>query len=391
MDADRIRLDYIAHSLDDIKRDRRALHRIPEIGSHEFKTQSYLAARLKELAPDKLESIADTGLKCVFYGRAPLPEGVKRRAIGFRADMDALNVNEETGLEFASAHRGFMHACGHDGHMATMLAVARFLSENRTHMRDDAVIFFQPDEELHGGAERIIAQGGMSEPKIDEIYGMHVMPLLPSGKIACPDGPLMASACEMDICIDGAAVHGALPHLGHDALAAAVALYGLLQTVFTRQTDPSAQKVFTVGAMEAGERHNVVAAHAVMHTTLRTYDEKVEARCLELMRAHMRAIEIAYGVKCRIEILSRYLPVINDPHAAQRVRNAAGGMCTGINPLTIAEDFSFYQRQAAGAFFFCGLAQAGMYDRPLHSSDFNFDESSLLSGLKVFIGLIDLI
>ena len=390
LDAEALRADYLSRALSSLRTDRRALHRIPEIGRSEFLTHKYLWDALEQLRPDALSPIADTGIRCVFMGRADI-QGARRRTIALRSDIDALNVSETTGLDFCSGRPGFMHACGHDGHMATMLAAARFCAENRERLRDNVVIFFQPDEEGNGGAERIIAAGGMKNPDVDEVYGMHLMPALQSGTIACPDGPLMASTCELDITVEGVASHGAMPHLGHDALAAAVALYNLFQTVFTRQTDPFEQKVLTIGAMRAGERRNVVADRAVMQATLRTYDERVEAECIELMRAHARAIETAYGVKCRIDKLSSYLPVINDPYAAGRVRAVAGDMCVDMHPLTIAEDFSFYQRQAPGAFFFCGIAQGDKYSSPLHASDFNFDEESLLNGLKVFIGLIDLI
>lgn len=389
MDAMSIRSEYISGALDDIVRDRRALHAIPETAHEEYLTHAYLMEQLSALEPDMLSPIAGTGIRCVFMGRAQV-EGA-RRTIALRADMDALGVSENTGREFCSTRPGFMHACGHDGHMATMLAVARFCARNRERLRDNVVILFQPAEEADGGAELIIAADGLENPHVDEVYGMHVMPTLPSGTIACPDGPLMASACEMDIVISGRAAHGAMPHLGNDALAAAVALYGMLQTVFTRQTDPFERKVFTVGAMEAGTRRNVVAERAVMHATLRTYSDELEARCMELIRSHCEAIERAYGVSCRIDVLTRYLPVINDPHAASRVREAAGDMCVDTKPLMIAEDFSFYQRRARGAFFFCGTAKDGRYDSPLHASDFDLDEASLLNGLKVFIGLMDII
>lgn len=390
MDIEAIKETYLARALDFVRTDRRALHRIPEVGRSEFLTQKYLMAALEKLHPDALSPIADTGIRCVFMGRADVGTA-RRRTIAFRSDIDALNVSENTGREFCSTRPGFMHACGHDGHMATMLALARFCSENREHMRDNAVIFFQPDEEGDGGAARIIEAGGMKNPDVDEVYGMHLMPTLQSGTIACPDGPLMASTCELDIIVEGTASHGAMPHLGRDALAAAVALYNLFQTVFTRQTDPFEQKVLTIGAMRAGERRNVVADRAVMQATLRTYDENVESKCIELMRTHARAIETAYGVKCSVNRMSSYLPVINDPYAAGRVRAVAGDMCVDVHPLTIAEDFSFYQREAPGAFFFCGVAEGERYSSPLHASDFDFDEKSLINGLKVFIGLIDLI
>ena len=153
MDAEQVRRDYISRALDGLRRDRRALHRIPELGHTEFKTQRYILNSLRPLAPDALHPIADTGVRCVFMGRAPLEVGERRRTIALRADMDALNVAETTGLDFCSERPGFMHACGHDGHMATMLAVARFCAEQRDHLRCNVTILFQPAEELDGGAD----------------------------------------------------------------------------------------------------------------------------------------------------------------------------------------------------------------------------------------------
>ena len=380
--------DYLNDALSGIIRDRRALHRWPETADTETRTQQYLWDALSKLNPDKLEKMAHTGIRCVFMALQPLAPGEKRRTIGFRADIDALNVNETTGLEFKSERPGYMHACGHDGHMATMLAVARYCAARRDALLDNVTIVFQPAEEATGGAKRLIEEGALDDPHVDEIYGMHVMPTLKDGEIACPDGPLMASVHDFDITVTGEAAHGAMPHMGRDALAAAIALYNQLQTIFTRQTDAFNQKVLTVGAMRAGERRNVVADRAVMQCTLRTFDENVDKQCVELVRQHMRSIEIGYGVKCELTDYDSYLPVINDPYAAGRVRSAAGEMAVSCHPLNIAEDFSFYQRKTRGAFFFCGIARDGKYDKSLHSSDFDLDERSLLNGLRVFISLI---
>ena len=379
---------FLNAELGAVMRYRRDLHRIPETANTERETQRYIFGALQALQPDLLAPIADTGVKCVFKSAAA---GEKRPAIAFRADMDALNVTEPAGCAFRSQHEGRMHACGHDGHMATLLGLADFCAANRTRLARDVVLLFQPSEEASGGATRVIEAGGLSDPAASEIYGMHLMPMLMDGEIACPDGPLMASVYDFDVEISGSSAHGAMPQLGCDALAAAVALYNLLQTVITRQTDAFNTKVLTVGRMYAGTARNIVPGKATLECTLRNFSDESEAQCLELIRRHVRAVEVAYGVSCVITPRCHYLPVVNDAAAAARVRAAAGDMAVSCAPLTISEDFSFYQRAVPGAFFFCGIAREGMYNAPLHSPEFAFDEKSLLNGLRVFVNLVELV
>ena len=209
-----------------LKRHRRALHRIPEIGDTEFKTQAYLIRELELLKPDDLRIYAGTGVRAVFRGNGC------GRVLAFRSDIDALPVTEETGCSYASEHPGYMHACGHDGHMANLLVFAKWLSDHREALVDDVVLLFQPAEETVGGAKRMIDEGALEDPHVDVIYGMHMMPDVPKGKIASCAGPIMAQTCEMDFVIHGKSAHGATPHLGKDAITAMGHLLTLFQTFF---------------------------------------------------------------------------------------------------------------------------------------------------------------
>ena len=221
-------LDDMRIYLDQLRRHRQALHRIPEIGENEFKTQAYIMNQLEALQPDDVRVFADTGVRAVFRGNG------QGRVLAFRSDIDALPVTEETGCAYASEHPGFMHACGHDGHMENLLVFAQWLSEHRESLVDDVVLLFQPAEETVGGAKRMIDEGALENPHVDVIYGMHMMPDVPKGKIACCEGPIMAQTCEMDFIIHGKSAHGATPHLGTDAVTAMGHLLALFQTTVAR-------------------------------------------------------------------------------------------------------------------------------------------------------------
>ena len=212
---------------------RRALHQIPEVGYEEHETYAYLMEQLRALAPDDLKTYAETGIRAVFRG-----DGTGR-VIAFRSDIDALPISEKTGCAFASRHPGKMHACGHDGHMANLLTFAQWLSEHRASLCDDVVLLFQPAEETIGGAKNMIEEGALENPHVEVVYGMHMMPDVPIGRISACAGPMMAQTCEMDIVIHGLASHGAMPHLGRDAVMAMAHLLTLLQTTVARSIDPA--------------------------------------------------------------------------------------------------------------------------------------------------------
>ena len=361
---------------------RRALHRIPEIGEKEHKTQAYILEQLHLLSPDDLQVFADTGVRAVFYGNG---EG---RTVAFRADIDALPVKEETGCSYMSQHDGFMHACGHDGHMANLLVFAIWLNVHRKELVDNVVLLFQPAEETVGGAKRMIDEGALENPHVDVIFGMHMMPDIPKGKIASCAGPIMAQTCEMDFVIHGKSAHGATPHLGKDAIMAMAHLLTLFQTTVARSVDPCQQALITVGKVFAGKQRNILAAEAQMEGIVRTFSNQVyeglEARICD----DIKGVEAAFGVE--IEFIKRvYYPCVeNDPEEFERIRTLLGDRFLQAKPRMTAEDFSYYQLSVPGVFVFCGCAD-DEHTAPLHASTFDFDEEAMLPGLALFASLVN--
>lgn len=367
--------------LDTLRRHRRALHRIPEVGEAEYKTQTYLMRELELLKPDDLRIFADTGVRAVFRGNG------MGRVLAFRSDIDALPVREETGCGYASEHPGFMHACGHDGHMANLLVFAQWLSEHRTMLVDDVVLLFQPAEETVGGAKRMIDEGALEDPHVDVIYGMHMMPDIPKGKIASCAGPLMAQTCEMDFIIHGKSAHGATPHLGADAITAMGHLIALFQTTVARCVDPCQQALLTIGKVSAGTQRNILAERAQMEGIVRTFSNKVYEGLETRICADLQGIEAAFGVTTEFVKRVYYPCVENDPVEFERVKDALGDAFVQAKPRMTAEDFSYYQLSVPGVFVFCGCMDEN-HHAPLHASTFDFDEEALLPGLALFTQLV---
>lgn len=379
----RLPIEEMKDYLEPLRRHRRALHQIPEIGEEEFKTQAYLLGELEQLHPDDLRVFAGTGVRAVFRGNG------KGRVLAFRSDIDALPVTEETGCSYASQHAGFMHACGHDGHMANLLCFAQWLSGHRADLADDVVLIFQPAEETVGGAKRMIDEGVLENPHVDVIYGMHMMPDVPKGKIACCAGPIMAQTCEMDFVIYGKSAHGATPHLGTDAITAMGHLLTLFQTTVARCVDPCQQALLTIGKVSAGTQRNILAEQAQMEGIVRTFSNKVYEGLEERIRADLQGIEAAFGVTT--EFIKRvYYPCVeNDPTEFERVKQILGDSFMQAKPRMTAEDFSYYQLSVPGVFVFCGCMDDA-HQAPLHASTFDFDEEALLPGLALFTQLVQM-
>ena len=365
-----------------IRAHRRALHRIPELGYSEEKTQAYVLSALRELEPDDLRIFAKTGVRAVFRGNGT------GRVVAFRADMDALPVQEETACGFASEHPGFMHACGHDGHMANLLTFGRWVADHRAHLRDDVVLLFQPAEETTGGAKRMIDEGALENPHVDAIYGMHVMPDVPKGKVAVCAGPIMAQTSEMDFVIHGKSAHGATPHLGCDAITAMGHLLTLLQTTVARQVDPCQQALITIGRVRAGEQRNILADKAVLEGIVRTFSNRVYEELEASIRRDLEAVDAAFGTHSELIRRVFYPCVENDPSEFERVKAVLGDRFMQAKPKMTAEDFSYYQLSVPGVFVFCGVMDEAHHS-PLHASTFDFDEAALLPGLALFAGPVD--
>ena len=361
--------------------DRRALHRIPETGYDLFKTREYLLEKLAEMQPDMLER-CDEGIKAVFRAAAPESD-----AIAFRADMDALVLKELTNHDFPSCHEGVMHACGHDGHMSVLLMLARIVAGRREELTRDVVLILQAAEENLGGAKRMIDAGVMENPKVGEVYGLHIMPSLPKGTVGSCVGPMMASVDTVEIEIKGKAAHGATPHIGNDAVMATAHFLMSVQAALIRRIGPFEPAVFTVGSVEAGTVHNIIAERSLIKGNLRSFSEDVRERELNVIRAALESADALYGTTSTLNLLQSYPAVVNEANSVQRLRDAAGDRYTTIDPVSISEDFSEFEKVAPGAFFFCGCGDEN-HTELLHSQRFDFDEASLLTGVEIFEKLI---
>jgi len=363
---------------------RGELHKIPEIGFKEFKTSKYIEELLRKLSPDRLEQVAETGWIAFFRGT----EG--KRTVAFRTDMDGLPVEESEKHEMRSQHRGMMHACGHDGHMSILLVFAHFLAENRKIIKDNVALVFQPAEEGPGGAKVVAKSKVFEDLNIDEIYGLHLFPLVEEGKIAIKDGPLMAQSGEIDVIVRGLSSHGAQPQEGIDAIVAAAAFINETQKIVSRFIKPIDSAVITFGKAWGGEARNIVSGEMAIEGTIRTFSEDVYLSIKKRIRDIAEGIEMVYG--CGIETVFRdmYPPVINDKRLVERFRKSYGGEIVDIEPQMLAEDFSYYQKKVPGLFVFLGTKNEEKgFTSPLHSQNFNFDESVLVKGLEAYASLIE--
>lgn len=362
---------------------RRTLHTFPEGGLEEVRTHDYIVSMLEPLKPDKLETVAGTGVKCVFYGKD------RERAIAFRADMDALQIDEKTGVEFCSQREGYMHACGHDGHMSIALATAHYAKELRDKglLNISVTVIFQPAEESIGGAWRMIEGGALEDPHVEHIFGLHLMPDLDIGKIGIKSGALMAGTSELDIVLYGDTAHGAMPHKGSDAIAAMCHIYTMIQTAISRE-NPGDTMLFSIGRVDAGTRRNILAGEVTMQGIARTFSNQSNERLMDIIKAAIDFAGTMFGIKGELKIFSRYNPVINDDADAKRLIELAGDMYYDQPSVMIAEDFSCYLEERPGVFYFLGCGDEN-HRAGLHSEFFNFDEQALLIGAKFMRKILD--
>lgn len=369
--------------LEELKKIRRELHRIPEYSFDVFKTTAYLTEYLKKLKPDVLTSCAGTGIKAVF--RAPNPQ----KTVAIRADIDGLRVPEHTGCEFASVHENMMHACGHDGHMAIALVCAALVSGAREHLKHNYVFLFQPAEETVGGAQPMIEGGALSDPRVEEIYGIHLWPDVPLGKIGMKPGPIMAQMCDFNIDIIGKGGHGAKPQDANDALVAAAQLITAVQTIVSRNIDPYETAVLTIGRAEGGKARNVICETVHLEGTMRGFEARVMDTIRQRLHKLLEGLRVSYGVRCKYSEPMSYPAVVNDESL---FRSAHGKFAADeieiVKPFMMAEDFSNYQRQIPGLYTFVGIGE-GQDTPPLHASNFDFNEQALLNGVEYFLRVTD--
>lgn len=352
-----------------IVKDRRALHRIPELELSLPKTMAYLTDTLSGLKC-KVFSPMDSSLCALFDFGAD-------HAIAFRADCDALPISEQTGVSFSSTHPGRMHACGHDGHMAIVLELARRLDRLET-LPHNVLLVFQPGEETPGGAKPLCETGLFEQCHVRAIFGAHLWPGLTAGQVFSRKGELMARSSEVNVDIHGKSAHIAKFREGVDALAAMVDFYSRV-TSLEQALPNSVFRLLKFGKMTAGTVRNVLSAHARLEGSLRAFQDEVFDHLKSGILSAGKAVEEAYG--CRVEItMSQGYPAILNPDGLYDRVKAAVSFHDLEEPSMTSEDFSWYQKTLPGMFFFLGVG-----DTPaLHNDRFDFDDSLLSAGADFF-------
>lgn len=369
--------------LDDIIKNRRALHQIPETALEEFKTKEYLKNYLISIGLEPQE-IVETGLFVYIEGKD------KENCIAFRSDIDALNIKEETGTEFESKHIGKMHACGHDGHMTTLLAFAKYLTTIQP-LEKSVLLIFQPAEESPGRAKDIVETGLLKKYNVKAIYGMHLFPELPEGTVASKEGPFFAQAALMTTTITGKSGHGAMPHKTIDPLMAFTKIVDGYQTIVSRNLSPFDPGVVTIGKFCGGSAQNIIADTVNFWGTIRTFKEENTEFIIERIKEIHRGIELSYRVKIDEKIDIVYPPVINDKELYKKFVDTMKDMnYVEHEALTISEDFAYYQKEVPGIFMLLGTRSVEKgFVHPLHSCHFNFDEKVLLKGIEAFARILE--
>jgi amidohydrolase len=357
---------------------RRAIHRRPELGYEEHETSALVARELDALGIEHRRA-AKTGIVGCIVGGKP------GRVVALRADMDALPLDERTGLPFASEHAGKMHACGHDAHTAMLLGAARVLAESRERLAGSVVLIFQPAEEGPGGALPMIEEGALDDPPVDAIAMLHVDSRLDAGTIGITPGGVNASADELYITVRGSGGHGAYPHTAVDAIPATAAIVMALQNVVARETDPLASAVVTIGTISGGYRNNIIADVVELSGTLRAHDAEVRDALEKRVRRIVAGLAAAYNVDVEVRVVRGYPPVINDAKLVKEYAELARNEGMRVEepaPTMGAEDFAYFAQRVPGLLIRLGVrSESAGAIHPIHSAQFCLDESALPVGI----------
>lgn len=384
-------VNRVADLAPDIAAWRQDLHANPELLYEVHRTAAFVAERLKEFGCDEVVTgMGRTGVVGLIKGRKPAADAQEVRTLGLRADMDALPVEEITGVPYASKNKGVMHACGHDGHTAMLLGAARYLAETRNFAGDVAVIF-QPAEEGGAGAKAMMDDGLMDRFAIDQVYGMHNSPGLAVGKFAIRPGPYMASMDRISIAIEGVGGHAAWPHRTIDPVLVGSQLVMALQAIVSRSVDPLESAVISICQFHAGDANNVIPQTATLGGTVRTLRPKVRELIEKRMNEVVDGVAALTGAKIALDFNRGYPVLIN--HAAQTdiaVRVASevagdGNVNAAVPPMMGAEDFAYMLEAKPGAFIFVGNGNSA----GLHNPAYNFNDDAIVYGTSYWIRLVE--
>ncbi len=362
---------------------RRHLHAHPELSLEEAETAAFVQARLTELGVKFQSGIGGHGVV------ATISRGASNRSVGLRADMDALPIAETTGLAHASTTPGVMHACGHDGHTASLLGAAALLARD-TDWTGTVHLVFQPAEEGAGGAKAMLADGLLSRFPMERIYGYHNWPGLEAGTIAVHDGPVMAAGCRVEIVVRGHAGHAALPHLTRDPMLASAHLLVALQSLVSRNVDPLDVAVVSICTMEAGTAANQIPEQAVMRGTMRSYRDPVRDALEDGMRRIAAGVGQTFGMDIAVDIRRGVAVTANLPAEAQLAASAAtaAGLTVrrDLPPSMAGEDFGWYLQERPGAFVWIGNGPSTP-ENALHNSGYDFNDAILPAAATCLAGM----
>ncbi len=369
---------------------RRSLHKIPEVGFKEYKTNEFIKKYLQEEVkiPFKSGLAGGTGIVATLKGAYPGP------TIGIRTDMDALPIEENTGLSFSSTNQGCMHACGHDGHMAIVLCTAKLLKKYASQLKGNVKFIFQPAEELSLGAKMMIDDGALEDPKVDAIFGFHIWPELEKNKIGIKDGVIMSAGNRFDIEIIGKGSHGAEPYKGIDPVIVSAEIVSAIQTIVSREVDLLRNTaVVSVGVLNGGTAFNIIPERVKVSGTIRSTNEEVQNRIPKSIERITDGISKAHNAKFLFTNTDLFPLTVNDADIAKisyrELKKSVGEeKVEWIKyPGLASEDFSQYLSYVPGMYFFIG-AEEKERTVDLHSPDYKFDESVLSLGLEALSTLV---
>lgn len=364
---------------------RRYLHQYPEVSFKEYKTAQYIADFYEKLAIPYEMNIGGNGIIATLQGDKP------GKTVALRADFDALPIQDEKSVPYKSKNPGVMHACGHDGHTATLLTLAKVMKEFQKELTGTIVFLHQHAEEIApGGAKSIIETGKLDH--IDAVFGNHLWATTPLGKVETKTGPLMAGADRIELTIQGKGGHGAFPHETKDAVVIGAEVVTKLQSIVSRKVDPLKPAVITIGRFEAGTTFNVIADKAILIGTVRYFDEDVQQLIMKEIDNVVKGICIANDVTYKLDYIKGYPPLVNHDTetdiifaAREKIAEVDTSDEIPFSPQMGGEDFAYYLQRKPGAFFFTG-AQIDGQNYPHHHPMFDIDERSLPIAAKMLIG-----
>jgi hippurate hydrolase len=379
-------LDYFERHAEQFIAIRRQIHQHPELAFEEFKTGELVAGKLEQWGYRVERGLGGTGV----VGQLRRGSGGKR--LGLRADMDALPMQEKTGLRYASGRPGIMHACGHDGHTAMLLGAAQYLAQEGD-FSGTLNLIFQPAEEGGGGALRMMEDGLFDRFPCDAVFGMHNAPGSPQGQLAFRAGPMMASSDYVTITLRGTGGHGAEPHRTCDSIVAAAGIITALQTIVARNVPPLEMAVVTVGAIHSGKANNIIPDTAVLELTVRTLRSEVRALVEQRLKALVTAQAESFGVRAEIDYRRGYTVLVNSPAETEFARQVAlelvGADKVVEGPqLTASEDFSFMLERVPGCYLMIGNGD-GEGGCQVHNPGYDFNDSNVKIGAAYWVRLAE--